>query len=205
MRRSRFRRGRSPRSRLAWGSSYAYTCPATTFTWTTTACADVHIVNRFWAQVPAGVFDSQLGDYQEVDLTLLRSLISYASAVRSTNAAVSDLLVTHSAGLIVWDGTSDVLPGVLDIPYPSIEGGFDWIWRVAQPDSFTATAGVQFALAENFPYIERDGESKAKRKLSAGAGLLFVMDTWLQMTNTGPSVGVSVLQSINGRFLFKLP
>lgn len=205
MRRSRFRRGRSPRSRYAWGSAFAYTCPAGTFTWTTTSCADVHLVNVFWAFVPAGTFDTLLGDYTDVDTTLLRTLGSYASSVRSSNAAVNEVLVTHSCGLIAWDGVDDTPPTSLEVPLPSTDGGFDWIWCVAQPDSFTATAGVQFALAENFPYIERDGMSKAKRKLSAGTGLCLVMDTWLQMTNTGPSVGIVFQQSANLRMLFKLP
>jgi len=205
MRRSFRRPRRGPRSKLSWGWAWAYTCPASTATWNSgTGCDDVHVVNVAWARVPAGVFDTTIGDYTETDLTLLRSLVSYTSSVRIAGAS-NDALVTHSVGLIAWDGRDDSLPSVLDVPFPSTEAGFDWIFRIAQPDSYTATAQTAVALAQSFPRVQRDAESKAKRKLSAGTGLLWVMDTWLQRYTSGGIQTATVQQSVNARLLYKLP
>jgi len=200
-----FRRGRSPRSKLAWAQGFGYVCPNVSATWNSgSGCDDLHVVTAWWYTVPAGGFDSRLGSFQPDDLTLLRTLVGYASSVRIAGAS-NDSLITHGFGLVRWDGRDETPPSILDVPFPTTEGNFDWIVRIAQPDCFTASAAVANVYAEFFPRVTRDAESKAKRKLSTGAGLLAVADTWLQHYTAGGIQTASVQQSWNIRTLFKLP
>jgi len=188
--RSRGRAARGTRRRFSWGGSRWATAG-----FVTGPGPASHYVTCQWVKVPAGVPNSQTGDLEPMDWTLVRSRFDYSYNIAATS---SGFFMYSTAGLLVWEGIDDNPPNPLDVPWPSEDSSADWIWYYN--NSVLAPASTQ-VTGNNAYGPESLVESKAQRKLSSRQGLLLVVDIF-QVAGTGtPNIG----WVYNSRHLFKLP
>lgn len=133
-----------------------------------------------WVKWPAGRIDTLAVDLNLVepsDETLVRTIV-FGQLMMDPGAAGGPSPINVCAGLIAFDGgefpefyenaffvegSSFVAP-----PHPIVRADDDWIWRFSGPSLFGdigwSTGGGDLA-----------NESKAKRKLPPGTGILFVV------------------------------
>lgn len=194
--RSLHRRG--PRRRLEWGRTFAGGPVDGTVT------AGTELPFAYWAKVPAGVLNTRVlpdGAPEPEDWTLVRSI--HALDMVCVVADPSVTMFNMSAGVLVWNGIDDSLPAVGTYPSPTVQGDFDWVWRIS------AVGAKQVASANTVFNASTSGaselliQSRAQRKLSAGAGLLFVVELSNQL-GSGSSINGFAF-NYDMRALFKLP
>jgi len=140
--------------------------------------------DAFWARIPAGVVDPVTGFPVPDDHTLLRTLgysqFAYAAAQAERFSAL------WSFGLIAWDRIDSTVPPAAELPRPATEANWDWLFRQVIPLSFVAAAA-------NVTSFNAPGattltlQSKARRKLSAGTGILAVCEL-ARLTSNVPGV-----------------
>lgn len=137
------------------------------------------------------------------DWTLVRSLHHFDWWVDAGGGESFQLFV--AAGVLAWDwpDASDVdrIPQVVPDGTVPFDGDRDWIWKWVWP--LTAR---DLTIGSAFPVYSSDGnnllvESKAQRKLSAGTGLLLVV----QLFQPAELGAVNFGWQYAGRYGFKLP
>jgi len=158
-----------------------------------------------WIRWPADVcvpecHDEEFDGIQPEDWTLVRTRFTSRLHMVHTGASDFDFL-SAGVGIIDWTWNSFLVPGVPETPLP-IDGAYlDWIINVYHPFSTVAT-GLGGVVSETGA-ISPDGvgESRAQRKLSAGKGLLLVV----QVVNDHLTSGANYNFDSLWRGLFKLP
>jgi len=200
-----FRRGpRSPRRKLSWYSAKMWANDANFEN------GDSAIV---WLRFPAGGFDPRFvdapGDPVPTDWTLVRTVIPNFHWTINQNGTgpFVDQIVFLDAGIIAWEATDTYADSIdrtvgdnnaLGVP-DAQNGSYDWIWRWSGQGAILASSQFLFSS----PLSDRQQESKAQRKLSAGTGLLFVAQ--IRDHELSAPSDFSCNLGIDVRFLFKLP
>lgn len=174
MRRRLSHRGSSKRRKFEWSGSY-FDGPGAPVS---VVSGLAHYVNADWIRVPSGMFDTQLNDLVPNDRTLVRLL---PSATISMNwPAMSTYNTAYvGMGVIAWDGTSQNIPLLTEIPYPSAGfEDFEWVWRWTVPVQFITGQTWQPTAAQNQFGPGMQVDVRSQRKLPEGTGLLWVMDVF---------------------------
>jgi len=157
-----------------------------------------------WIDEPHGrQMTDALGVLRQVDETLLRMIVSidFAACVSGTTLAGAVPAFNQGwvgAGLIVWEGIDGtVTPNLLDVPWPVSGSGpgeeADWIW------TFKRAFSSLPLLASSIDKDEQIFSSRAKRKLSSGAGILLITEVFSFDT------AVEYQWSATGRSIYNLP
>jgi len=149
-----------------------------------------------WVRVPAGAFDTVNDREVEVDWTLIREINTGMISVR--NDASGNLGYIAAMGVLAWDGISDSPPSALDVPFPVQNPGYDWIWWWQFHEHTILPAGGQSAST---PGTDGLIFTKSQRKLSAGTGLLLVVEVFATISGNAAHWGVSQ----GSRYTYKLP
>lgn len=168
------RRSSGSRRRKVWGASLGF-LHENPVTWNNAITPQILIADNMWHKVPANTFNTLAGESEPTDYTLVRTLPSWHIGVRfeaASGAALTMLQLRWSFGLIAWDATSDSVVPIADMPVPGVDNSFDWIYQSTISDEFISTASTQIALGYSAPRFGFQAESRAKRKLSAGTGIL---------------------------------
>jgi len=169
--RRRFSRSQSPRRKKEWEQARANSGGVEQ-----NPGGDVSTVDCGWIQEPAGRFSPGEGQLIEDDRTLLRTIPSFRMSLRKTGAFSTPAFCNGwaGAGLLAWEGLDGtVTPNILDVPWPiggaGIGSDADWIWSYVVP-----FGEVPFVVSNQLGTAV-GGESKAKRKLSSGMGILLIV------------------------------
>jgi len=163
-----FRRQSRSRSQ---GSRRKARWEASSFLYTQTAATVV----AEWARVPATYLDTLQDEIIPDDCTLVRVIANLSCQAEAADSTFFD----GAAGLIAWDGISDAPP--TEFPFPQEDAHLDWIirWPLFY---FNVPGSTNFVFFDSKIGSELFTQSKSKRKLSAGTGLLFVTETQNQDT-----------------------
>lgn len=200
------RRG-GTRRKKSWASSF-WTVNGANL-WNSGVTPQVIIGAAAWHKVPAGVPNTVSGDIEPVDQTHLRSLVAYTMGLRfsSVTGGACIINVRWCFGLIAWDFIADTVPALATIPFPGTpDDSFDWIYNSQLADTFSTTVSVIPALAILTPRFDLQWQTRAKRKLSAGTGILAVWSLCLdQVTGVGINQNINWAFTENTRSLFALP
>jgi len=195
--RRRFSRGSSVTRRKSWDRWIA-TSSGTQSTGSPGASG----VQVGWIDEPHGrLMADASGLIRQVDETVLRMLVNFDITCREDGVVLSNTPAYAtgwvSAGLLVWeglDGTST--PSLLDVPWPVSGSGpgeeADWLWTYKRA---FASLPVFGSTHENEALLS----SRAKRKLSSGAGILLITEVFCF------EFSVTYDWSANGRQLSALP
>lgn len=195
-RRSGFRRS-GKRRKLAWGhASTRGVVPGDILPGSI-------LLGTHWAQPPAGTLLPGTDNEIPNDLTLVKTLNSFAASVIPAAASTGQAIFTLCAGLIVWEGISgddaDIDP--LQTPFPTTEGEADWLWTQYHPFA-GPVENTAFWTTEAPGFVEV-AWSRAQRKLSSRQGILFVMG--VDNAPQSDVTLVSLTTEWQSRALFKLP
>jgi len=134
----------------------------------------------FWVRVPAGREDSAYNRVVPDDCTLIRSIyqFSWFFEANATLASVAQM----TFGVCVFKWFDDTLPAA--VPDPTTDADLDWIWRFQiAPTGQPVNGTTYFGQATADTHIS----VKARRKLSAGDGLLFVQGSALVANGSLPT------------------
>jgi len=168
-----------------------------------TGAAGASLVDVGWIDEPHGrLMADPAGILREVDETLLRTIVSFDGLLLRSGTGPADPHTVNlgmlGAGLLVWEGVDGVtVPNFLDVPWPISGAGpgdeADWLW----------TYKVAFTTVPTIVHNGLEGDiwtsSRAKRKLSSGAGILLITEVISQTEST------DFCWQATGRNLFALP
>jgi len=190
----RFRKAQS-RRRVQWLGGAQW---SEGYTGTVPTVAGSSEVAALWVGGPAGTFDTLSDREVEVDWTVIREINQGFFSVKQ--GATGNLGYMAGMGVIAWDGISDDFPASTDVPFPVQTPGFDWLWWWAFSDLDVIAAGVTKQVASgNGP--EGMVFQKSQRKLSAGTGLLLVVEVFATIDGNNATWGFGH----NSRYAYKLP
>lgn len=184
------------RRKLGWADAN-FAVPASSL-----GAVSAHSGIGFWLRAPAGVLDTSFTPSRlvEEDHTLTKMRINCNFDIRFPVVGYYDIQL--AIGVITWDGRNDTDPPFTECPFPTTEAGFDWtyIWR-------NCYSGNSIAVGQQLLYQNQFGaesliSSKAQRKLSAGTGILLVVDI---INYAGSAGAVNWAAGMQARGLFRLP
>jgi len=194
-RRSSRKRGSAIRRRKTWDRWIA-----TSSGIQDTGAPGVSDVQVGWIDEPHGrQMTDTIGIIRTVDETLLRMIVSFdfsacVSGTTLAGAVPAFNMGWMGAGLLVWDGIDGLnTPSLLDVPWPVSGAGpgeeADWIW------TFKRTWSSLPVISSSIEQDESVFSSRAKRKLSSGAGILLITEVFsfstaveYQWVGTGRSI-----------------
>lgn len=179
-------------------------------TWNAAVTPQIGVIANEWHKVPSGVLNNAYppdGAPEPVDYTLIRTMPSWAIGFRM--AAIPTTISFNYRfcfGLIAWDYIADSQVPLAEQPIPGVDLGFDWIYHASICDTFlTSATNVAPALAYNAPRFTLQADSRARRKLSAGTGILACWALYLDQINYGYNSTVNYTLSECSRSLFLEP
>lgn len=176
--------------------------------WNTGVTPQAIITQAAWHKVPAGVANTVSGDIEPTDYTHLRSMAQWSMGWKmdAVTGGPTIILYRWCFGLIAWDFIADTVPPLADIPIPGTpDDSFDWIYNVQYSDCFSSTVSVAPAFAFLTPRTDMTWQTRAKRKLSAGTGILAVWSLCLDYSFRAVNQNVQWAFQESTRSLFLLP
>jgi len=189
-------RGRSNRRRVQWLGGAA---------WTEGLDQPIPVIGTSsaaltaWVRVPAAAYDNFNQREVEVDWTVIREINVGTFTAITTAPVLID--VTFGMGVLAWDQITDTPPSILDVPLPVQASGYDWLWWWVRPYKvLNAGTGTQVTFS-SLDAPEGFSFTKAQRKLSAGTGLLLVVECF---SNAPTNLGTWGFTHCS-RYAYKLP
>lgn len=192
--RRRFRSSRrgGPRRKLEWQFGYGTTAGSVELLHNTLVC--------HWVVWPVATLDQSRQTYDAdvvvnpTDLTLVRSLnygYYWIQDPVSTSESNTDAVVTLTFGLIKFSYAdpslvdSIVLDAGESVPGPATDPTADWIWRNQAAAASFGSVSQQMGVADI-----TTAQSRAQRKLSAGEGIMQVLEFNIWGANFGDARNV---------------
>lgn len=194
------------RNKKQWGNSEWWLHGTTAAgVWTNPTNTDVAIINNAWHKVPSGVFNTAAGEFENTDWLLLRSMPSWAVGWELSGGGIKHVSVCYAFGLIAWDQNNDSPVSLALQPNPIHDGNYDWLYRGVFQDVFSASAVVTPAGAYGAPRFDMQFDSRARRKLPTGTGLLACWGIHFQYADSSSAQTITWTMAENSRSLFALP
>jgi len=168
---ARRRMVRSTRRRFQWQGGFAYT---EGFLFQAPTVAGSSAFSAYWVRPPAGVVDTVINDFVPDDWTVVKQINrSTVSIIENLGSFSVNFQVFH--GVLAWDNVDDSDPAALQTPIPSAPG-YDWLWWWTKGILNYHTAPNLVQTVSNDTASETFSVTKSQRKLSAGTGLLGVVE-----------------------------
>jgi len=165
-----------------------------------------------WMAFPAGQYDFQFTPpaFQPEDLTHVRSLFSVGwscsnqpSAARASGWSIGfGVLPFDAQDGNAYQGVLVATTGIGSVPNPASNDSFDWIWKRRDLGDSQHAGGITAFFAEVSKVT--DEQTRAMRKLSHGAGLLFCIGwDWLNPTFSQNGDTFNIAADITARSIYK--
>jgi len=193
------RRTSVTRRKSRWEGGFTYLSSLSGAPGSVPTVAGSSAVTATWARVPAGAFDNVNGDFVLDDCTVYR-MINTAS-FNFINSGTGGIDVTCGMGVIAWDSISDTPPSILDIPFPTQNGGADWLWWWVSPQFYGNSAAGTWSAVQNLLAPSSMVFTKSQRKLSTNTGLLLVTEVYANIDSINYRYGFNH----HARYALKMP
>jgi len=175
--------------------------------WNNAVTPQIGIIQNAWHKIPSGIYNTLSDSTEDPDYTLMRSLVSWSMGWKMDAVTGGPTYINYRwcFGLIAWDYPFETAIPVAQQPNPGFDDQLDWLYLAAHNDVFIATASVAPAVAYSAPRFDKEFDSRSRRKLPDGTGILACWALYLDFSFRAVNQNVQWTFGENTRSLYALP